>query len=258
MLDFIMKQRFEEKKDVPPGAPPPADPPAAVPPKEEEVDDFGYAKEPSPPDEKKDPPKEEKKEGEKAPVIPKLEDIKEPATGYDKEPEKLEDPPKKEDPPKESDEIDKMFDGIPKKEVDRVRALIEKHKPSPELLKDYADNLKKDYVDAKANHDQSVKAAEREKQQIRATWHKELKEDTTFGGANFKTNVARGEKVLEEFMPHTRKALTDNKSMLPPYVMRDLATLADHLYPEQKLVQGDPPPKEEAKDESDSALDFYT
>jgi hypothetical protein len=46
--------------------------------------------------------------------------------------------------------------------------------------------------------------------------------------------------------------------MLPPYVMRDLAKLAEHLYKTERLQQGDPPAPAKSKDDEDSPYAFYT
>lgn len=287
MIDFIGKQKLAANKDgagggspppADPPAPPPTDPPkpAAEPPgasnpppaktEGDNLDDFGYVKDPAPgekPPEKKagDPPKEGDKSKETPPA--KIADIKDPGTGYGEEPPKVDDPPPADpkDPPAAPDEIDKVLEGLPKEEIAKMRDFVTKHetKTVKEALKEFAEIRRQEYADAKKSVERRQAQIEQEKNQTRAQWHKELKDDPGFGGEKFQINVTRAEKVLSEYMPQTKKALTERKSMLPPYVMRDLAAMADHLYPEQKLVQGDPPPPpaQEAKG-TDDALAYYT
>ena len=83
------------------------------------------------------------------------------------------------------------------------------------------------------------KLAEQKRKETRAAWDKELRNDPKFGGDKFLHNVTRIEKLMTEFMPETKKVLTENKSMLPPYVMRDLARIAEQLSGGEKLVTGD-------------------
>jgi len=89
--------------------------------------------------------------------------------------------------------------------------------------------------DAKLIKDSEDKIAE-----TRASWLTELKTDADFGGENFEANVDRAEKVLEEFLPNTKKALTGRGSMMPPYIMRDLLALYKTMNPTTKLITGDP------------------
>ena len=58
-------------------------------------------------------------------------------------------------------------------------------------------------------------------------------------------------------MPNTKKELTKSGAMLPPWVMRDLAKLAETLYASPKLVQGDPVVPREEVDDEDAHLAFY-
>jgi len=92
---------------------------------------------------------------------------------------------------------------------------------------------------------------------IRKNWDKELRSHSEFGGEQFAANLKIVEKVLSDFMPETKKTLTERGGMLPPYVMRDFAKLGKHLFAGDNFVQGDvtgsnAPPKKET-----SPLDFY-
>ncbi len=213
------------------------------------VDDFGYEKTPEAP--------ADKKPADKKPDDKPAEEVKAPATGYEAEPKPIEeekpvDPPAVEVP----DELDPLLKDLPKDESGRIKDFAKKNGLSKEQVTAYADVRKKEFADAKVAQAKYEKDMENAKLKVRADWHAELKSDAVFGGEKFQHSVSRVNKVLEEFMPQTKKALTDNSGMLPPYVMRDLAKLADHLYPVEKLVTGDPASEGE-KEEKDSPLDFY-
>lgn len=218
-----------------------------------EVDDLGYAK-PAP------EAGEKGKEGDSEKKDPAEAEVKDPATGYDKAPEKVEDPapdPKTDDKKPEPDEFDKVLVGLSEDEIVEAKDFATKHKLSVEQIKAYGDLRKvRIAADEQAQKD-AQKNFENEKLKIRASWHKELKEDRDFGGGNFEANVSKAEKVLAEFMPSTKKSLTERKAMLPPYVMRDLAKLADTLYATGKLVHGEPKAAPAPKTDIDEALDFY-
>lgn len=239
---------------IPPVVPPPEAPPATPPvkPSEPETDELGYAIVP--------PPKEEKPPEKKLDKKPEPEKVEVPGTGYGSKAPVVEDPPEapleeKKDPLPELDLKPDQI--IPKDEVIKVKEFAKAHNLTKEQAQAYLDIRAGETKENARLQAQAVKTAERDRQQLRATWHKELKDDPTFGGDKFDHNVLRAEKVLQDFMPTTKKELTARGSMLPPYVMRDLAKLADHLYSTDKLAQGDPvePPKEEK--EEDDALAFY-
>ena len=121
-------------------------------------------------------------------------------------------------------------------------------------------NLRKSEFDANlAQAEEAKKAQARAIEKVKASWDKELRTDATFGGDKFAHNVAQVEKVLADFMPSTKKTLTERGSMLPPYVMRDLAKLAEKLYAAEKLVQGEAAVGEAVvEDKQDDHLSFYT
>lgn len=224
----------------------------------DQFDDFGY------PITKEEGDKKPEGSGDKKSEVPKEEPtkIENPSTGYGDEPPKIEDAPpeKKEDPKK--DDIDLGFEvnaeGVPAEELSKLKSFLKKHNASKELAQELIDQRKQEIASIKAEQEAAEKEMKLERDRTRVAWHKELKDDPNFGGDKFGFNVLRAEKVVEEFMPNTKKRLTETKAMLPPYVMRDLVKLADHLYSTEKLVQGDPtkPNNENAKDEDDP-LAFY-
>lgn len=222
-----------------------------------QLDDFGYEI----PKEEGDK-KPEGKEGKK-PEVQKEEPTKveNPATGYGDEPAKVEDK-KEEEPPAKEEEIDLGYEvkveGLPKDEVKGLKEFFKKNEVPEKVAQAFIEKRKSEIAQQeKAKADQE-KAYEAERQKIRSDWHKELKSDPTFGGEKFGHNVLRAEKVIEEFMPNTKKRLTETKAMLPPYVMRDLVKLADQLYSTEKLVQGDPSaPDVENEKGDDDPLAFY-
>lgn len=244
----------------PPQQQPPAETPAPVEATGGDFDDFGYPKAPAAkaPEEKGEKPKE----GDPKPKDPaeKPQEVAEPGTGYgDKAPEVPDVVPVVPAvPPTAPDDIDKALEGLPKEEIEPMKAFAIEHKLSPEVMKAWADKTKLVLEKNKIDATNMEKRIEQEKMQVRASWYKELKDDKDFGGANFDRNRLQAEKVLQEFMPQTKKALTSRGSMLPPYVMRDLAKLADHLYATERLTQGDPIVPVVPDDKKDDALDFYT
>lgn len=180
-----------------------------------------------------------------------------PATGYGDEPPKVEEAAPPTEPPVATDlGYELKAEGLPKEEVDKVASIAKKHNLSQEIAQDLL-NLRKSELQAAEEMAVRVKnEQEAERIKTRVKWHKELKEDPHFGGEKFGFNVMQAEKVVQEFMPNTKKVLTERKSMLPPYVMRDLAKLASTLYATEKLQGGEVvvPPK---KDSVDEALEFY-
>lgn len=226
------------------------------------IDEFGY-KSSAPPDEsgkKDDSPEEEgKKESEKT---PETEEQPDKVTGYDEEPPKV-DPPKEEtqeeEPPPE-DELgyELSAEGMDEKEIEKIKAFAKTHKLSEETAKAFL-ALKKSEIDsekaAQAEYQNKLKQAVAAK---KAEWHKELKDDPKFGGQNFARNIHKVDKVLNQIMIETKKKLTESKTMLPPYVMRDMAKLHDQLFGTENLVHGDKgDPSKEASAAEDDHLSFY-
>lgn len=218
----------------------------------DKFDDFGYpiVKDAAPAEGEKPKAPEPQKEAP-APVA-------EPATGYGAEPPKVEPeapaPPALDPavPPAEKTELDKVLEAatLPKEETAAIKEFATKHSMTPDQVKAYAELRKSELADAEKHAQEQVKAAERHKIEQRASWDKELREDSTFGGTNFSKSVQTAEKVLNDFFPNFKKKLTESKGMLPPYLMRDLAKLGETLYATPSLVQGEPPsgpPKTEDK-----------
>ncbi len=237
-----------------PAPPAPANPPAPEA-SGDTHDDYGYEKE-TPAAAPADPAKPAQKTGESPPP----EKVEAPATGYGAEipePEVLPPaPPSAPVVPPVLDELDKALDGLEKTEHAKIKEFATKHAITVDQAKAYAEMRKAEYAEFKALNERLDKEALAERQKKRISWQKELKEDPTFGGEKFETNVAKAEKVLEKHLSNFKKSLTESKAMLPPYVMRDLAALHDVLYSTETLVQGDPiAPKDET---SDDPLAYYT
>ena len=216
------------------------EPAAKVETPESTVDDFGYTKEPAATPE----PEAAKVE---TPVEPEAGKV---STGYgegDPVPE-----PAKVEPEVKPDGTDaeKLLQFEIKEALGEIsdnydKETIGKFAEDNKLTKDQV----KAYVELTKQEDAAnLKSAEDAKVKQRSDWGKELREDSTFGGDDFNKNVERVEKVLENYLPNMKKALTDRGSMLPPYIMRDLLSLSKTLNPTTTLVSGTastPAPKEE-------------
>jgi hypothetical protein len=204
--------------------------------------------------------KETKTEAPK--VEEKLEDIKDPASGYGVKPleePKAEDLPKVEvDPAKiETPPIEVDLKGLGDKEAAKLKDFFKEKNIPKEAAQEFANLIKSEMQTTNLAQEQAVKAQKIEEARIKAGWDKELRTDPAFGGDNYAKNLHATEKVLRDFLPNTKKELTARGSMLPPYVMRDLAKLSEHLYGSEKFVQGEQStePKEEPEA---SPLDFYS
>lgn len=218
-------------------------------------DEYGYAKAPS-----VDAGKETEVEGKKdtKEIETKLEEIKDPGTGYGVKP--IEVPTEEVIPevpaaPKEGD-ID--VKGLSDTDATLIKEFSKANGLSKEQAQKFADLKKNEVKQFEESKIAQKKQMDKEIAILKASWDKELRTHATFGGDKFAQNVVRAEKVLTEFMSETKKALTERGSMLPPYVMRDLAKLADHLYSNEKFVQGNSEsiPKVEVEKEVNH-LDFY-
>lgn len=233
---------------------------------DDNFDDYGYETDKSKDQEgeaSNDDDKEESKDDDQE------KEVEKKATGYDKEPEKVEeddaeDSLSEEDEKKDDgqddaeEEIKLKTEGLEKEQAEEIQGLAKELK----LSKEQAQKLVDREVERNKKLDKSIeeqrKAAERRRKEIRAKWHKELKEDSDFGGANFDKSVHKAERVLEDFFPNMKKELTESGAMLPPYVMRDLAKLAESLYAKPKFQSGDAAAdKSKDDDESDDPLAFY-
>lgn len=263
MMRFMLKLD-KVNPDAAAGAPPPAKPPEQVPPAtpppeaeeegDSEFDDHGYPKAP------KAAAPEKKGEAPKA-GDPKAKDPATPpedSTGYGAEPKVV--PPSETPPPAAAptppDDFDKALEGVPELDAKEIKAFAVEHKLPADIAKKWGEKVKANVEQQRINLVNAEKQAEHQRSVQRQAWYKELKEDKDFGGEKFDLNTSRAQKVFSEFMPSTKKALTANGSMLPPYVMRDLAKLADHLYATDKLQQGEPI-KPDVAVEEDDGTDFY-
>lgn len=244
-------------------------------PDEKKTDNYGYEKSGS-----AEPPKkseedegkksstgysgnsdEKTKEGEKVEDKDKKveEPPKDPVTGYDKEPQKIEE--KATEPPAkvasgEEFEIKEPGDLKPE-EVQDIKDFVKKYKVSKEIGEGLVEVKKAEIKRLKESMATRVADAKANQQQERREWYNELKNDPTFGGEKFEQNIKQVDKVLEDFCPNMRKKLTESKTMLPPYVMRDLANLGSHLYSTESLTQGGPIPIRKTKTEENDPLAFY-
>jgi len=221
------------------------------------LDEFGYEKDPEAKGDKKPEGKaDDKSKQDSSAEPPKIE---KPGTGYDKEPEKVEEVQKPEEKPAKIElgfELD--LKGLNDDNAKWVQEFAKENELTQAQAQKLAGKRKAEQDEAAAYVEEQKKQAETSRKQIRAAWHKELKEDKTFGGENFVKNVARVEQVLEQHMPLTKKDLTERGAMLPPTVMRDLLGLWESLYGGKSVVQGDPPGAGKDKEQkNEDPLDFY-
>lgn len=223
------------------------------------TDDLGYAIEPDEkPDEAAKPADPAKPAVKKATGYEEEVPAADPApgkSGYGEEPPAA-DPAKPAEAAKPADEpkLDYELDvnGIPEKDAKYVKDFAIKHKVPKEVAQALVEERREAAREYAAHQ---AKLVQQQKEQ-KIAWHKELKEDKDFGGANFAHNVKQAERVIEEFMPNIKNKLTESGAMLPPYIMRDLASLAKTLYGTKPMVQGDISTPDDESD--DSHLDFYS
>jgi hypothetical protein len=122
-----------------------------------------------------------------------------------------------------------------------IKKFAKENKLTPDQVKAYVKMVKDNDANALVAEQNRIK-------EQRTAWNNELKSDPEFGGANFDTSLDKVEKLMEKYMPDTKKVLTEKGGMLPPYFMRDFLRLAKAMNPTTKFVGGNPPPpKEEPK-----------
>ena len=232
---------------APTPAPTEVTPPVATP-VEDNIDDLGYTTPEAKPSTEVIP-SEEPKPAEELPAEKDSTgyDKDEDSTGYDKD----ETPEDKKPVEKDKDDKDKTDE---EKAAIEVEANIKKH------IESLPEGFDKESVSAFAKEngmtEKQVEAyvkLENEKQTTlvneraeaikdqRKAWKGELQADPEFGGENFDKNVDRVNKVLDKYMPDTKKILTERGTMLPPYIMRDFLKLDKVLNPTSKLPTGEPP-----------------
>lgn len=196
-----------------------------------------------------EPPKEGEKTGkEKDPPAPppkeeKLEDIKDPASGYGVKPPEIpkEDDPPAGDPPEPPKDAEIDVKGLADAEVAKVKEFAKANGLSKEQAQKFADLKKSEALVASQAQAAAQKKNQIEVAKLKASWHEELKSDKDFGGeagVNFDKSLLKVEKVLKDFLPGTKKQLTEGGITLHPTVMKDLAKLADKLYGSEKFEQG--------------------
>jgi hypothetical protein len=230
------------------GNPETATPPAATPPKTETPKGTGYEA-----DELKDVPDTDSKDK-------KLEG----SSGYtDEEPQdETPETPEPEEKPADGKETEKStlevnVEGLEKADAARLVEFATKHGLSKEQAQAVIDLRKAEEIAARKADADYQKAKQAEITKIKKDWYNSLKSDSDFGGEKFQHNLHLVEKLLTDHLPGTKKVLTQNKNMLPPYVMKDLAGIAKRLYGSDSLVTGDPPTTNTEPAES-GPLDYYT
>lgn len=272
MKNFIAKMLLMEKAGDPPageGAPKPGeqqpskkDDPPAQPGGDKKFDEFGYEVVPAEKDPKEAgaPPKE----GDPKKEDPSKDTKKvEPGTGYGEDDPVIEDPKPPEapkDPPPPPTELDKKLEGLNPYMLERAKKQIPEMGLEGDKLDKFVAFLKQEQKQTEDYVKNEAAEALRLDQLRRSQWAKELKQDPVFGGDNFKVNLGRVEKVLDQYGVELKKELTDAKQMLRPSVMRMLARVADQVYPERRMAQGDPPTpiaSENDKDKPNDPLAFY-
>lgn len=220
-------------------------------------DRYGYiTDEPKPVEDIPTPPASEEK-----PVEDNEDDetVETPSTGY-KSPAELDEPkpdePKPDDQdepePKEEEKTQEEYE----KEISETLENLPEHVDKEKMSKFALDNkMSKEQVEAyiEFTKNEQAQLIEQNKAAVkkqREDWAKELQTDASFGGENgadFDRNVDRVEKVLEKYMPETKKVLTERGSMLPPYVMKDFLALYKVMNPSNEFVAGQSPQPEENK-----------
>lgn len=143
------------------------------------------------------------------------------------------------------DIVKELPEGIDK---DKVSKFALDNKLSSDQMKAYASLVKEENTKFVADQETFKKAQ-------RLTWYNDLKADPDFGGQKFDENIAVAGKMLGKLLPNTKKVLTERGSMLPPYLMKDLAKLEDMFNPKTSFEGGQPPVNE--SDDSDFLSDMY-
>lgn len=285
LIGKIKHLLMEEIKETPAGGapveseksatPPPATPtPPVQKAGETTVDDYGYEipkSQQGNADKKADPAA--KSEQQEAAGGDENDEVKEPVSGYNEKEiiaAAKEEPAKKEEEKKEPPKSLKEELGyelavpdakeLPKEDSQKIVDLAKAHKLPKEATEALLAQKKSEYQSFLSAQKESQEAYKKAVTEQKASWYKELQNDPEFGGEKLNKSLNRAEKVLQDFFPNTKKELTARKSMLPPYVMRDLAKAYEHLYRPEKFTQGDKISDDKKNDdkEENNPLDFYT
>jgi len=163
---------------------------------------------------------------------------------------------KKDEKSDDKDEITPLLEGLPENDAKDIKDFATEHKLNKDQTKAFVDLRKKENLDAEQFQKDQLEKQKKNLTNTRASWVKELKEHKDFGGDKFERNVAKVDKVLDELLPETSKALKDNKGVLPPNVMRDLAKVHDKIFGTEGLTTGKA--TAEVKPDEDDVLAFYS
>lgn len=134
-------------------------------------------------------------------------------------------------------EVDlKDFTDVDKKVFSEQFEKYKLPKEAQQALVDIRKNYLAQQAVEQANHQKQVEA---QVTKLKSDWFNELKNDKDFGGSNFDANTKMVNKFINDFMPNTKKMLTEKGGMLPPNTMRDFHSVAKKLYETEGFVQGD-------------------
>lgn len=120
-----------------------------------------------------------------------------------------------------------------------LSSIMEKHKLPKDAQESLVAMKKSELSQAAQQKAEQEKQFQAQIQKTKTDWFNELKNDKDFGGANFDANVKLVNKFVTDFMPNTKKMLTEKGGMLPPSTMRDFHSVAKKLYETESFVQGD-------------------
>lgn len=145
-------------------------------------------------------------------------------------------PPSADAPP--AHELVDMKD-LPEADKKTFGEYFTKHKIPKEAQQGLVDIVKAEMAAATQLQTQRQKDLEAQVNKTKSDWFNELRNDKDFGGANFDANIKTVNKFINDFMPNTKKMLTEKGGMLPPSTMRDFYSVAKRLFETEKFVQGD-------------------
>ena len=225
------------------------------------LDDYGYDKTPKDDDSKKEIPTPDNSEdkNDKTPEPKDNDEEGDKSTGYDDDDKSDDDKEDKSDEKKEDKEGEESSEEDLKKEIDTALENLPEGYDKEKMSKFATDNKMsvdqmKAYVDfVKVEYEENIKINAESQKTKRKAWKNELMDDSEFGGENFKQSVHNVDKILNNYMPNMKKALTDGGFMMPPYIMKDLLKISKVLNPKTNLVTGDP----KVPEKKESGLDEY-
>lgn len=149
-------------------------------------------------------------------------------------------------------------EGVDATYVETFKNFAHSNKFTPEQAQALLD-LKKSEMSAYNAETARIESENKAKlQSTRQAWATELRNDPVFGGEHFKNNIHLVDKYVAEFLPETNKHLTTNKTMLPPYVMRDLHRNALEAYKTDTFVNGAEGDTPNGNGDNYDPLAFYT